>query len=119
MPFKSYSVFLLYIILFHALNVICLINKNIFFITNPPKSISHFSRVKSKDIRFKKNIYVKIPFRGIRQKLLLFDKLKNGLFFFKYIQHGKNEVKYVVAMHIYIYIYMYIFLVILHNFGVL
>ncbi|CDU16519.1 conserved Plasmodium protein, unknown function [Plasmodium yoelii] len=91
MPFKSYSVFLLYIILFHVLNVICLINKNLFFITNPPKSISHFSRIKSKDIRFKKKIFVKVPFRGIRQKLLLFDKLKNGFFFFKYIQPGKNE----------------------------
>lgn len=106
MPFKSYSAFLLYIILFHVLNVRCLINKNQFFINNLPKSTSHFSRIRNNNIRFKKKIFVKVPVRGIRQKLLLFDKLKNGLFFYKYIHRGKNEVKYGVAMYIY---YMCIF----------
>ncbi|SCL98405.1 conserved Plasmodium protein, unknown function [Plasmodium chabaudi chabaudi] len=91
MPFKSYSAFLLYIILFHVLNVRCLINKNQFFINNLPKSTSHFSRIRNNNIRFKKTIFVKVPVRGIRQKLLLFDKLKNGLFFYKYIHRGKNE----------------------------
>ncbi|CRG99793.1 conserved Plasmodium protein, unknown function [Plasmodium relictum] len=90
MYFKNLNIILLYFILFEKLKSICLIKNKQFFINNIKNNKSLLTRSKQKKINIKTKFTI-ISFRKINKTLFLFDKLKNCIFFYRYLKNSKDE----------------------------